>query len=106
LLTSFFQPRTAEQFFHYLGDFHSKNIGSFKFDEKVKAELAKNAAKATKEIMAKYGLSETEVANLAKMSLYDIFFLCGKPFPPLLSSLFSFYSPKLLSNVNLSIVGR
>jgi hypothetical protein len=84
------QPRTPEQYYHYLGDFASKNLGPFKFDEKVKRELAESAAKAAQELKFKYGLSEQEAANLTKMSLYDIFFLCGKIFASISSIPFRF----------------
>jgi hypothetical protein len=49
-----------------------------RFDEEVKRQLAENAAKVAEELHTRYPLSQGEAANLTKVSLFDIFFLCGK----------------------------
>jgi hypothetical protein len=45
----------------------------------LKQSLAERAEKVKKELEMNYGLTPKEVANLTKVSFYDIFFLCGGP---------------------------
>lgn len=44
----------------------------------MKQSLADRAEKVKKELEMNYGLTAKEVANLTKVSFYDIFFLCGE----------------------------
>ncbi|GES66440.1 hypothetical protein ATETN484_0015000600 [Aspergillus terreus] len=69
-------PETAQEFLAYYEDFLSKNFGQFRFSDELKQSLAERAVKVKKELETNYGLTAKEVANLTKVSFYDIFFLC------------------------------
>ncbi|KAL3475679.1 hypothetical protein BJX99DRAFT_259117 [Aspergillus californicus] len=69
-------PETAEEFLAYYEDFLGKNLGQCRFSDELKQSLAERAEKMKKELEMHYGLTAKEVANLTKVSFYDIFFLC------------------------------
>ena len=56
----------------------SLNKSAFEFSDKSLVEMAEKLARDGEKIKKSFGLTDEQLIGLANVSLYDIFFLCGK----------------------------